>query len=220
MSEWQDPDDEWVGEDELVGEDGPCATPTGLIHTIRKGKYKGLVLTGAVSVKPDRQQKVDALKAQIILDGEVKKRGADLAFEWLNIREEEDVLKGQLKEVSLRKEAVAQILAEQYDAEGTSSLTIAGIGVVRVDPEPYASVQDPEALREWCLKQAALSLKMKLSWPTVNALVKERALMRAGPPPGVNVFMRNKLVRKLIKGADLDSVIRDGTVRVEDEREN
>ena len=98
-----------------------------------------------------------------------------------------------LYDANLSLEAAQQMLVEQFDVDDVISLRLDNGGSVRVQPEPYAKVEDKAALRKWC-DENGLSDQLALPWPSLNSIVKERLLDGQPEPTGTSVWIRNKVV--------------------------
>jgi hypothetical protein len=94
---------------------------------------------------------------------------------------------GSLLEVV--KTAVEEMLADRFENEGLDTLKTDDGITVRHQPEPYATVVDPDALREW-YKAEGMERSLNPAWGTVNALAKQRLLDGLPQPPGVGLFCK------------------------------
>jgi hypothetical protein len=87
-----------------------------------------------------------------------------------------DELEKKLDAAKVDVRAFEEILQETYEMEG----------------EPYASVKNPVAFRKWVREQPGLEQRMTLPWTTTNSITKEMLLDGDEPPPGVEVFVKQK----------------------------
>lgn len=140
---------------------------------------------------PGYQDKVNDEKKRLIVDTEPSAAG--LAAMYVAVRAEEDDLDEQLSAVHLRKTAIEQMLADQFEAEGTTSMRLASGHSVSVQLEPYTRVVDKDANRLWAIEQG-LERQLTLPWQTLNSLAKERLLAGEEPPAGTELSARTKLV--------------------------
>jgi hypothetical protein len=124
-----------------------------------------------------------------------KIHGSELARVYRDLRAVKDMLEGHVSNVNLLIESHAQMMAEQFEVEGTKSLTLddAKGGTVRVQWEPQAKVVDRDAFRQWCLDEG-LERQLMLPWQTTNMLTKQRLLDGEAEPPGVTAEARAKFV--------------------------
>lgn len=124
--------------------------------------------------------------------------GSDFTRMYRDLRSIKDMLEGHVSNINLLIEAFSQLIANQFEAEGTSSLTLDDTGDnVRVQLEPQAKVTDRDTFREWCIKEG-LERSLMLPWQTTNKITKDRLLAGDSEPDGVSAEARVKLV--LTKG--------------------
>jgi hypothetical protein len=156
------------------------------------GKYASVIdsLPRILGTEPAYQEKVQAVKDSIIGDFPY---ASDLAREYAGLRAEKARAEDVVSDINLRLEAVAQLLTDQYEAEGTSMLRLEDGQSVSVQYEPYAQVVDKEAFRLWCLAQG-LERSMALPWQTTNSLTKTRLLEGEPEPDGITATARTKIV--------------------------
>jgi hypothetical protein len=99
----------------------------------------------------------------------------------------------QEKVLNILLDAYGQLLVDQYEVEGTSSLKLDDGASVRVQYEPHATVVDREANRKWAIANGLENL-LSLPWQTVNALTKESLLKGEPEPDGVSATSYPKVV--------------------------
>jgi hypothetical protein len=121
--------------------------------------------------------------------------GSELARVYRDLRSVKDMLEGHVSNINLLIEAHAQMMAEQFEVEGTKSLSLSDEvgGTVRVQYEPQAKVVDRDAFREWCIKEG-FERQLMLPWQTTNKLTKEALLNGEPEPDGVTAESRAKFV--------------------------
>lgn len=164
------------------------------------GKY-AKVLAGLprfVGAEPAYQAKVNAVKLAMVADAaddEIPLHGNELARRHVLLREHKEAVEAELSDLNLQLEAVNALLADQYEVEGTSSITLADGQSVSVQLEPYSQVADKEAHRLWCVANG-LERSLVLPWQTTNALAKDLLVKGEALPDGVTVFVRPKIVRR------------------------
>lgn len=110
-----------------------------------------------------------------------------LMIKYADCRRVIDDLEEKLSEAKVLVEAASQLLVEVYEGEGLQSQRIGGVGTVRVEYKPHASVVNKEEFHEWCLANG-FGPQMHLMWQTTNSIAKEKILNAEEPPPGVKVF--------------------------------
>lgn len=157
------------------------------------GKYVGVVdaLPKLVEHGPDYQTEVDNKKTEIIESG--KTTAAALAEEYVlmrGLKKEQDEI---TKAYNLRLEALKQLLCDVYEVQGIHSMKLQSGGSIRTQVEPYASVEDRDAVRQWAV-DSGLERSLTLPWMTLNSYTKERLLNGDPAPPGVKVFCLTKLI--------------------------
>lgn len=122
-----------------------------------------------------------------------RRHGAYLAKRYAEARRKKDLLDEMLYDVNLEIEALKQFVVDQYEVEDTTSIHLDTGEHVRVQPEPYAQVQNKEEYRLWCIKEG-YETEMTLPWSKTNSIVKERLLVGEPEPPGVRAHAITKIV--------------------------
>jgi hypothetical protein len=159
------------------------------------GKYSKVIdaLPRMLSTEAPYQERVEQVKASITNDSDFELHASTLAHEYAGLRAEKDKAESFVSEINLRLEAVSQLMADQFEIEGVSSLKTESGQSVAVQLEPYARVVDKEANRLWAIKNG-LERMMSLPWQTINSQAKEMLLDGMPPPDGVEVFAKTKIV--------------------------
>jgi hypothetical protein len=157
------------------------------------GKYDKVIhaLPRMLGEDPPYQEKVEAVKTAMASDPGFQMNAINLAREFCAIRAEKDAATKVLSEINLRLEAVSQMMADQYEVEGVSTIRIDG-RPVSTRLEPWAKVIDRELFREWCERDPDLRRLMSLPWMTVNKITKDRLIEGEPEPPGVTIFARTR----------------------------
>lgn len=125
--------------------------------------------------------------------GEFRQHGSYLAKRYAIAREKKDLLDEMLYAVNLEVEALKQMVVDQYENEDTTSIRLESGEMVRVQPEPYAQVQNKDLFRAWCIANGYAD-SLVLPWQTTNSLTKERLLAGESEPPGVKAHVVSKIV--------------------------
>ena len=115
-----------------------------------------------------------------------------LATKWTEQRAEEDRIEAELKEVTRELEVLRILFIRAAESEGIEGVSLASGRTVSLGSEPYASVENPDEFRQWC-REHDLDRSLQLPWQTTNSLTKERILAGYAPPPGIKVYLRDKL---------------------------
>lgn len=151
-------------------------------------------LTKVLGTDPKHQERVDAVKDAMRTDKGFTCQGAILASEYAALRREMDDINEQKSELQVHLDAVTQLMEDQFEVEGVSSLSLSNGDKVRVEPAIHPQVVDPEAFRLWCLQDPDLSRKMALHPSTTASLVKQMLLDGRAEPPGTQAVVWNKVV--------------------------
>lgn len=211
----------------------------------KPGKYAHVIakLPRHLGTEPKYQEKVDAVKAAMLrqpcdcdtlatLDlsehaedcasHQAPRKfipGNELAKGYADVREEIRGIEAVLAEANLRLEAIEQLLINQFEVEGVTSVSLADFGVVRTQYEPYAKVVDKEKFRQWCIdtctmcgqpasrhpfvdtasgqmceRPITLETSLALPWASTNSIVKERLLAGESEPDGIQTSVTVKAV--------------------------
>ena len=110
---------------------------------------------------------------------------------WL--RMVKSIFEEQEKDIQLLLDANNQLLFDQYEVEGTSTIKLSTGDSVRVQVEPYSKVMDRDALRVWAMRNG-LERSLALPWQTTNAITKERLVNGRPEPDGVVAHATYKIV--------------------------
>lgn len=162
------------------------------------GKYDHIVdkLPTLPGEEPSYQLKVDARKKQIV--NEANQAGAVisssmLAERYTAARLEKDSLDQDLYDLNVEIAAVSQMLVDQYEIDGISSLKLNTGERVAIQYEPYAVIEDREAFWNWC-RANGYEREMQLHWKTMNGITKERLLQGLSEPEGVRAYTNVKTI--------------------------
>lgn len=159
------------------------------------GKYTKVLagLPKFLGTEPAYQEKVDAVKKEILAKADATFLPASaLGKEYVDLRAEIDHIKGLLSDANLELEAVTQLMVDQFEVEGVSSLKLSNGQNIVTFPEPYISVSDKEACRLWAIKEG-LERSMALPWPTLSAIAKDALLTGKPAPDGTTMFAKTKI---------------------------
>lgn len=140
---------------------------------------------------PNYQAKVEATKVRL-LEQNAGYGVSELAAHFVDLRKEKDIIEAHLSDCNLQIEAVSQLLGEQFEDEGLSTLKLKTGAAISIYMEPYAQVVDREAFRQWCIREG-LETQLQLPWQTTNSLAKQRLLEGEPEPAGVAVFSKQRI---------------------------
>lgn len=139
------------------------------------------------------QDKIQETKRFIL--SKIPRHASALAAHYVQVRLLKKALDEKRKKLNIEEAAIIQLMDEQFDAEGTTSLTLSSGANVRLQYEPYATVKDRELFRLWCIENG-LERSLMLPWSTTNSTVKELLLAGEPEPPGIATYNKVKGVFK------------------------
>jgi hypothetical protein len=162
---------------------------------LARGKYDGIVdrLPTLVVEEPSYQDKIDIRKKELVKVLGDKMSSGRLADLYKKFRLEKQELENELFDRNLDLAATTQILVDQFEIDGISSIQLDTGDSVSLRYEPYAVVEDKEKIWQWC-KDHGYEREMQLSWQTLNAITKDRLLKGEAEPDGVKAFTKVKPV--------------------------
>jgi hypothetical protein len=146
----------------------------------------------------DRQLEIDKIKEGILKEAT---HPVDIAKTYGMLRREKKVYQDALYALELRIDAHEQLLVDSQEggAPGwgeygatSKTLRLQNGGSVRVQGEPYGSVNDKESFRLWCIANG-YERQLQLHAGTMNSIVKERVKEGAELPDGVEAFSYKKI---------------------------
>jgi hypothetical protein len=121
-----------------------------------------------------------------------KPYAAEFARVYTELRILKDDVTDWLSSIQLLLDAYQELMCNQFEAEGISSLRMADGGSVSTFSEPFAQVRDREAFRQWCLANG-FQLEMHLHPSKAQAILKELLLAGETEPPGIEVFAKTMI---------------------------
>lgn len=118
-------------------------------------------------------QRRDAV--QDIMNLYMGEESVSLCRSMADIRQAKDVLEVEQQELSERLEAIGQVLADRWVAEGLSSMNVAGVGTFSLYPRLYVSAADKEVYFTWLRENGMEGLiQPAVASKTTESLVRER----------------------------------------------
>jgi hypothetical protein len=135
-----------------------------------------------------------ALTQDLIKMAKGKRHASVLAACYREVRWVKEELEAMVSNVNLVMEAYLQLMADQYENEGVTSLTLEDGTNIRVQEEPHAKVVDQDAFRAWVIAEG-LERSLQLPWQTTNKIAKDRLLAGEAEPPGIELSRRVKIVK-------------------------
>lgn len=128
---------------------------------------------------------------QWLADG--KRQAGTLARGYREVRRVKDAIDEVESVINVTLMAYSQLIGDQYEVEGVSTVKLETGESVAIQYEPAAKVVDKEGHRQWCLENG-YEQQMVLPWQTTNAITKERVEKRLPTPTGVEAKARPKMV--------------------------
>jgi len=145
-----------------------------------------------LGTEPSYQDRVEKMKQE--LRAQLPNLYAStFAHAYSVIRDDIKDIEGDLSAENLKLMAITQMLVEQFDVEGITSLKLDSGGSVRVQVEPYVKVEDRAALQKWCIDNGLLE-SLQLPWASLSSITKERLMDGEPEPAGTSVWVNNKAV--------------------------
>lgn len=153
-------------------------------------------------VDADWQAKIDVVKTKLLDLRGGSMTTSQLFAHYAMLRKMQDELKAQMSDVNIAIEATSQLLIDSHKRQeegwgaygaAPNCLTAVNGDKVRIDVEPYATVVDKDANREWAIKQG-LERLLSLPWQTINSVAKKLLLAGEPEPPGVKTFKKLTIV--------------------------
>jgi len=157
------------------------------------GKYDKVIdkLQRIWNTEPSQQEKLEAVKAEIIKDIReetgMPPSAVRLAREWADLRLVRDGLEKQISDIDAQLDAYAQLMVDQYEAEGVDRISLDTGEAPNVHWEPFARVDDPLKFIAWCEKNGYKS-QLTLPWQTRNKIAKDLLLAGEGQPDGLGIY--------------------------------
>lgn len=122
-----------------------------------------------------------------------RKRAPELVEMYRKYRVLMDEIKEKKSALEIVLTAYSELLVLAYEEEGITSLKLQDGSSIRVDVEPEPVANDREAFRNWCIEEG-LEKEMHLHYMTSKSLIKLMLLEGKPLPPGMQAFMRDKIV--------------------------
>jgi multidrug efflux pump subunit AcrB len=135
-------------------------------------------------------ERVRMARDRIVTDSD-KMTPASLARHYRELRDTKDIMTAELSSLEVELEAVAQLMTQHFEEEGLTQVKT-DRELISVYAEPYSSVEDPEALRQWCVSEG-LERRMTLPWVTVNSITKQRLEDGLPAPDGVRIYAKDRI---------------------------
>jgi hypothetical protein len=166
-------------------------TPNLKPEPVEDAGYQGRVEAMKTNLRSGDEQTVYGIdKRAFKFDGQ---GSSSLAHLYKDLRVHKAAIDDVASALNLLIAAAEQMITEQWEAEGLSTIKMEKGGSVSTQSEPVAKVVDHTKMREWCVANGYENL-FTLAWTTLNSMVKQRLLDGRPEPDGVDVFSRTKVV--------------------------
>jgi hypothetical protein len=161
---------------------------------LKRPEYEGAIVLDSRKIREivaGEREVWLALTQDLIKMSKGERYGSTLAKCYRDVRWVKEAL---VSNVNLVMEAYLQLMADQYENEGVTSLTLEDGTNIRVQEEPHAKVVDQDAFRAWVIAEG-LERSLQLPWQTTNKIAKDRLLAGEAEPPGIELSRRVKIVK-------------------------
>ena len=155
---------------------------------------------------PKRADRIDAKKQELLKGNPengvdpLPRHASALAERYADVRIYRDTLKRELYDVNVELDAITEIMTEQFEVEGITSISMTDGSTVRLQSEPHASIKDRAKVIAWAKNDPDLRDKVQetIHWQTVNGAVK--ALLANGEPEPEGIEVYHKTTPYLSRG--------------------
>ena len=117
---------------------------------------------------------------------------------YIMVRRREEQVNQLSSTVALEKEALTREFINRFEEDGVSSMTFKSGLSIGTSPEPYPVVQDGVKMMAW-IKENKLDDLLSLNYQTMASLVKQHLIDGKELPPGIDVFIKDKLSARGLK---------------------
>lgn len=108
-----------------------------------------------------------------------------------NFKEKKEEKEAELSELNAELEARYRILAERFENNEIQKMSLS-FATFYLNEEPYSSIEDKDALREWVVENGMQEL-LSINWGTLNSLVKGLIEDGKPEPSGVKVYLKTSV---------------------------
>lgn len=167
------------------------------------GKYEQFrKLYPKAPIEASQFDKINAvLDAPLGSDGALRMRDADntqLCEEYARVRKEMDELEAKLSVLEVQKAALTYLFTNRFEEDDVTSMKFANGITLGESIEPLPNVKDRQALTQW-IKETGQEDLLTLNYQTLRSITKQALLEGKPVPPGVEVFMQQKLTARGLK---------------------
>lgn len=111
---------------------------------------------------------------------------------YLAARDRSDILTAEASALVVEIEAYTRAFIDRFEEAGEFNKTFADGVQIGISVEPYPSVKDKPVLYQW-IKDTDQSELLTLNYQTMVSIVKSKLEAGQPLPPGVDVFLKDKL---------------------------
>ncbi len=134
-------------------------------------------------------------------DGCLRVRDLDnteLCEMYVRIRKEAEELEAQLSLLEIQKAALTYLFTNRFEEDDVTSMKFANGVTLGESVEPLPNVKDRAALIAW-IKSTDQEELLTLNYQTLASITKQALLEGKPIPPGVEVYMKQKLTARGLK---------------------
>jgi hypothetical protein len=117
---------------------------------------------------------------------------SEFAQGYVLLRRLKDKMEEWESNTNLLLEAYTQLMSKALDDQGLSAVKLTTGESVSTYLEPYPTVKDQEAFRQWCIKSGFANM-MHLHPSRTASLAKEMLEKGENPPPGVEIYAKTRV---------------------------
>lgn len=122
----------------------------------------------------------------------------ELCEMYTRIRKELDELEAQVSVLETQKAALTYLFTNRFEEDDVTSMKFANGVTLGESVEPLPNVKDRQLLIDW-IKSTGQEELLTLNYQTLASITKQALLEGRPLPPGVEVFMKQKLTARGLK---------------------
>jgi hypothetical protein len=121
-----------------------------------------------------------------------------LCERYVQVRTKIDELEAELSVLEVQKAAMTYLFTNRFEDDDVTSMKFANGVTLGESVEPLPNVKDREALITW-IKNTGQEDLLTLNYQTLASITKQALLEGKPVPPGVEVYMKQKLTARGLK---------------------
>jgi hypothetical protein len=122
----------------------------------------------------------------------------ELCEKYVKVRAQIDDLEAKLSVLEVQKAALTYLFTNRFEDDDVTSMKFANGVTLGESVEPLPNVKDREALIGW-IKSTGQEDLLTLNYQTLASITKQALLEGKPVPPGVEVYMKQKLTARGLK---------------------